>query len=738
MRAATLVRHGLLYYWRSNLAVIAGVATAAAVLAGALGVGDSVRESLARSALARLGRTSHAVESTTLFREALADELGARLAVATAPVLSVSGVAAHGTSGRRAGEVRVYGVDARFWSLQDAPDPGLTGRDALLSPALHSELQAAEGATILLRLESMAEVPGSSLFGRRDAPGPSLRVVARGELPRGQLGEFSLHPARDAVRAVFVPLASLQRALGVAGRANAVVLALVRASGDVGAALSETVQLEDLGLRLRVLEGAGALQLESTSTLLNDATAHAAQGVAVSQRLSVSQALVHLATTIRSGRRELPYALVAALDVDALRGLAGRDLPGRDVLLLNDWAAQDLEAAPGAALELEYDTWLESGRLEARRAGFRLSAVVPVTRLPAARALVPEYPGITDAAQLSDWDPPFPVDLKRIRPRDEAYWDLHRTTPKAFLSLEAGQRLWGHRLGRLTALRFTPEAGVPLGAARERLASALRDALAPAGGPLGAGTAALRLTDVRAEALAAARGSTDFGEYFAYFSIFLVAAALLLAGLFFRLGIEQRQREVGLLGALGFSAARLRLQFLGEGAALAGLGMLSGMAGAVLYAAIVLWGLRRLWSGTLPTSDLVLHVSTRSLALGVVGVGVAALVAALWTLRDVRRLSLRALLAGGAVEEPAPAARGLAWPMAAALAAALVVGGARVGRVPQTAGFFGAGFLLLASAVLSARLLLGSRPRGPAAIASTAALGRRGAAYRPGRSVSCV
>ena len=38
----------------------------------------------------------------------------------------------------------------------------------------------------------------------------------------------------------------------------------------------------------------------------------------------------------------------------------------------------------------------------------------------------------------------------------------------------------------------------------------------------------------------AARGATEFGEYFLYFSFFLMVSALLLTGLFFRLGVEQR------------------------------------------------------------------------------------------------------------------------------------------------------------------------------------------------------
>ena len=119
MRARTLLARSLRHYWRSNVAVVLGVAAAAAVLGGSLVVGDSVRGSLAATALSRLGRATHAVESAGFFRGALAGELTKRPAFsghfdAACPILSLPGVATHADSRRRAADVLVYGVDERF------------------------------------------------------------------------------------------------------------------------------------------------------------------------------------------------------------------------------------------------------------------------------------------------------------------------------------------------------------------------------------------------------------------------------------------------------------------------------------------------------------------------------------------------------------------------------------------------------------------------------------------------
>ena len=61
MRSARLLKRGLAYYWQTHLVVVLGVATAVAVLAGALLIGASVRGSLRDLVSQRLGNTDHIV-----------------------------------------------------------------------------------------------------------------------------------------------------------------------------------------------------------------------------------------------------------------------------------------------------------------------------------------------------------------------------------------------------------------------------------------------------------------------------------------------------------------------------------------------------------------------------------------------------------------------------------------------------------------------------------------------------
>src|SRR5215471_2701428 len=107
MQTGALVLRNLTYYWRSNIAVLLGVATAVAVLAGALLVGDSVRGSLRDLVAQRLGRTDQVITSTGFFREKLADEIQADARFAGAfkavcPLVALNGLVTDEKSKRRA------------------------------------------------------------------------------------------------------------------------------------------------------------------------------------------------------------------------------------------------------------------------------------------------------------------------------------------------------------------------------------------------------------------------------------------------------------------------------------------------------------------------------------------------------------------------------------------------------------------------------------------------------------
>ena len=216
MNAVTLVKRNLTHYWRTNLAVILGVATAVAVLAGALLVGDSVRASLRDLALARLGKTDFVITPPGFFREQLANDLQSHGQFAASfngacPIIALEAVVTRDENNARAGGVQIYGVDEGFWKFHGANVRTPEGNDVLVSQALARELGAKQGDTLVLRIEKPSTIPAESLHGRKDDLGRTVRLTMREALPMASLGEFSLRPQQGAVRAIFVELKKLQK-----------------------------------------------------------------------------------------------------------------------------------------------------------------------------------------------------------------------------------------------------------------------------------------------------------------------------------------------------------------------------------------------------------------------------------------------------------------------------------------------------------------------------------------------
>jgi hypothetical protein len=171
MRTTQLIKRSLSYYWQTNLVVVLGVAIAVSVLAGALLIGESVRGSLRDLSSRRLGKTDDVISSASFFHEGLAKDLADGIG-ATCPLIALKGVVVHEPSKRRAGDVKVYGIDDRFWKFNGVagvatPD----NRTALISGSLASELGSGPGESLLLRLEKPSDIPVESLHGRKEDPG---------------------------------------------------------------------------------------------------------------------------------------------------------------------------------------------------------------------------------------------------------------------------------------------------------------------------------------------------------------------------------------------------------------------------------------------------------------------------------------------------------------------------------------------------------------------------------------
>jgi hypothetical protein len=124
MKLLGLALSGARHHKRSYAGLFGGAALGAAILVGALAVGDSVRATLRARALERVGRADLVLATgERSFRADLAERLEQQLEGARcAAVVRLEAGLATPDGARRRGAVQLHGVDENFFALAPSSD----------------------------------------------------------------------------------------------------------------------------------------------------------------------------------------------------------------------------------------------------------------------------------------------------------------------------------------------------------------------------------------------------------------------------------------------------------------------------------------------------------------------------------------------------------------------------------------------------------------------------------------
>lgn len=801
MKTSTLILRSLMHYWRIHVAVFLGVVAGTAVISGALIVGDSVRESLKAMSLARLGGVDLALHSPRFIREETADilyetpELQDVLS-SVAPALIMDGSLVRerddGTVTDRAGGIRVFGIDDRFARMSEFDDESLPDGDELvLSDRVARQLNAKVGDELTLWVEMPATIPRESqLGGIEDQDTQSVPLTVSAIFPETSgTGRFDLSPGQQLPLTVFVSLENLQESVGLdavrrsrdfpdgkPARVNAMFVSLnsrelaestqaAETATRATQGLGESLTLDDLSLRI-IENDRGYLALESEQMILEDAFASTAQQAAGASDRAVARNMIYLVNELSNASNPdaySAYSTIAGVNIaEVTHAPFGPLLIGDDVETLNDdeiiladWLATDLKVSTGDSIQIKYHPVGSHGELPEEVLKLKVRAIVPLeTSVTASdRGLTPEVKGITDAKTFNNWKQPFPMDLDRPSDRDEEYWEIYKALPKAFVSLDLAKSLWTSRYGSLTSIRV--DAASTTGDA-EQLEEAKTEFTAEFLRQLKPQDTGLVFQPVKYNGLKAASGTTDFTGLFVGFSFFVIASAMILINLLFRLGVEKRTPSIGLLQAIGFDERSVRRLIIAEGHVVACLGGVVGSGLAVGYAQLMIFALKNpdWWGGAIGTQFLDVYTNPVSMINGFSASIIVAFLANHFALRGLRDVSTRQLLAGDtdpAMTDAAQqlnAARRSSLARNGALFSLTVLSAGLAGMVPSSEAFSGlswpmvaffvVGIVSLTSAMLQLSAWLAGDRRAAvrgSGMAGASRLGFRNAARHRSRSV---
>ena len=609
MNYGKLLLRSLVFYRKAHIWVVLGTMISTAILIGALIIGDSVRHSLQKIVFDRLGTTEFALSSGDRFFQAqLADGLSKSLKTATAPLLQTRGIAIADGGQRRINSIQVIGVDARFGEIGGAKDLyyQIAPDEAIVNRPLAERLGIKENDEILLRMQKLDVMPKDAPLSLDSEFTIARRFTVKSIALESEFGKFNLRADQITPNTVFISRSFLSQEMDFKDRANVLLVSEKKDSPLDTQIVKETFRevwtLADAGLELREISGRSMVELKSSRIFLDSPVIDASLNL----NSTAQPILTYFVNELRRDNMSTPYSFVSAPGFP----IVSSDMKD-DEIIINGWLARDLNAGVGDQIQLTYFVLGLRRNLQEMSSDFKVKAVVPVSGIYVDGDLLPDFPGLTGEENCRDWNPGLPVDLDKIRDKDEDYWDDYRGTPKAFVTLTAAQDMWANRFGKATAIRFS-------GSKKDVLENNLKAVIDPE-------SLGFIFRQVKKDGLQASSQSVNFSQLFLGLSFFIIVAALLLTSLLFVFNAENRSEENGLFLALGFSRKTVRRMVLVEGAGLVMIGSILGSLLGILYNLLILSALKTVWHGAVGTSALHIHFKLTSLLMGVLAGSIVAL-----------------------------------------------------------------------------------------------------------------
>jgi ABC-type antimicrobial peptide transport system permease subunit len=709
MTSRSFISQGLRHYRSAYLGVLLGSALGAMVLLGALFAGDSVKSTLRQIAEQRTGRTTLVLAGgENFFRARLANDLPG-----TAPVLQLRSQV-DTPSGRSTGQVNLFGVTPEFWKFAsgDTTPPTLDKRSWAINRELARTLDLSPGDTLVIRL-------GKPGLASRDAPlsgEPEELITVRGTVAEiredDAMGRFNLQATQLPAPAIFLPIEALAAAIERRDSANLLLFQETLSTEEATARIRKSAQLADYGLSLLDIPLSAATEIRTDRIFIPTLIEEKLRALLPESR----PVLTYLANTIAANGKETPYSMVTGIDPAAVPFLPDDLAP--DQTVLNSWEAEDLAAKPGDTVTLSYFILGSGNQLIEKSSDFRVHSIVPLEGAAADKLWMPDFPGIAEADNSADWTSGLPLDLGRIREKDETYWDDHRGTPKAFITHEAARNMWSNRWGNATSLR--------LPAGETYLERRILDTLTPA-------DAGLLIRDIATESQSAASSPVDIASLFLSMSFFLILAAVALTAMLFRFNVEQRNHESGLLAALGIPAKKILRWRLLEGLVVVTMGSALGALLAFAYTRGLLLFLESIWNRG-DDRMFRFHASTASIVVGVIGFVFLMMITIWFVTRRQAKRSASLRLESGSEEILRSGKSHARWiaPAAGVIGVAALLGSKMIGA---QGAFFLAGFSFLIAGLALFRVT--GAPRSAPSL-TIAHLARLNIARRPTRSLVVV
>lgn len=576
-----IVIRSLVFYRKQSFYQALIILILAAVFTGSLLTGYSVRESLRKSAVKKLGNTGYLISSgLRYFDAAVAGKLRNVMGSECAAILEAEGTVQKFDTGNIKINVKIYGIEHDFFRFHEITGKYIGYGEAAVNLNLASALGLKQGDEIILNHRSISDLPAGSPFA------PSLGEIAsyvlriKYVLKDDEGGNFSIGISQTTPANIFVNLTDISKT----GRANRILLDYRGPTNESEILSKLTVVLKpsDIGLKIRKNEITGTIEILSSRIFLSQNIIEEVRRIFPSSAPVITY-LIN--SSVKDGRLN-PYTFVSGVEKSLYP-----EIPQGDSVVINRWLAEDIGAEKGDVITMKWFKPDQINDLAEEERQFVVSEVTEIAGKWADSDLMPDFPGITGQVSCTRWDAGVKLNTELIRKKDEDYWNTYKGTPKIFIDYEKGKQLWGNNFGNATAIR------IPGGLSPENVLNALTGSIDPV-------KAGFRALDLRHDMIKAASQSVEFGSLFLGLGFFILVSCLILLALSVTSALDRRMEEIFSLFATGFRNRVIIKILFTESIIISFVGSMAGALTGLLLNNLIIKALNTIWQGAVQTNTL--------------------------------------------------------------------------------------------------------------------------------------
>ncbi len=590
-----LIIKSIFFYKKQNIALFLSILLSSAILSGALIIGDSVKISLKELVSKRLGNFHYALQTGDRFvTDTLAERLEDVMKIKNSSVLFLQGISINQSENKRVNKVNVIGVDKKFWEISEIKHINIHNNEVAISKYLAEKLNLKINDNFLLRIADSQIIPINTPFATEESSTVSIQLKVKYLLNNHQLANFNLLNDQKIPNNLFINKDFLSKELNLNNLANLILFPESKyTTKDYDKFLQQNRKLSDIGIKYRKLNQTNRFEWISNRIFIDNEISESLDNI----RFSYNKYLTYLVNSINSNNFETPYSFITASEeVNFLDS---------NQIIINQWLADDLKVQNGDTLIIKYYYISSLKKIKEKETSFIIRNIIDIDNSLIDSLLMPNFPGITEAINCKEWQTSVPIDLKKIRNKDELYWKNYKGLPKAIISYKSGKKLWENSFGNSTNLRFNLSK-FEKNTLEKKLLNNLNN-----------NNLNMRFIPIRTQGYKAVENAVDFGGLFLSLSFFVIAGALILFLIILKLSIIARHKEFAIFKSIGFSNALIFKIKIFEISLIIFLGNFFGSFIGIYYTKLLLFGMNTIWNDIVRTDTISIHILPKTIIIAI-------------------------------------------------------------------------------------------------------------------------